>query len=337
MVFRALQLGDMLCAVPALRALRASLPNAEIDLAGLPWAGEFATRFSNYIDGFCEFPGFPGLPEREPDVAALPDFLSEMQSRRYDLAIQMHGNGRLSNSLVGCFGAKSYASFHSADAFEPDPGIVIRYPEGRHEIHRNLALIEALGFPSQGDGLEFPITPKDYAAFQDLVCAQRIALGKYVCIHPGGRSLARRWRPEAFAAVARAIASDGYQAVFTGTNEERELCDGLAGTVDGAISLAGRTSLGTVAALIESAELLICNDTGVSHIACAVETPSVVVVTNSEPARWAPLHRERHRVLLNESPGGATPGAVIEAARALLGDPAPERLRNQLEAVGAQQ
>src|SRR5579884_538412 len=91
LVLRALQLGDLLCAVPAFRALRATWPDAEIVLLGLPWARAFVERYSAYFDGFREFPGYPGLPERPPQIERIPAFLAAIQTERFDLAIQLHG------------------------------------------------------------------------------------------------------------------------------------------------------------------------------------------------------------------------------------------------------
>src|SRR5690242_10597070 len=119
-VLRALQLGDVLCATPALRALRAAFPKAHITLIGLPWARDMVDRLS-YIDELLAFPGFPGLPESAPDLAALPEFFRNAQAHRFDLVVQMHGDGRLSNSLAAALGARMLAGYYVPGAWCPDP------------------------------------------------------------------------------------------------------------------------------------------------------------------------------------------------------------------------
>ena len=72
-VLRALPgLGDLLCVVPALRALRTARPDVEVTYIGLPETAPLVRRFAHYLDRFLPFPGFPGLPDRRPDVRRLP-------------------------------------------------------------------------------------------------------------------------------------------------------------------------------------------------------------------------------------------------------------------------
>ncbi|MCA8323061.1 glycosyltransferase family 9 protein [Burkholderia cepacia] len=300
-VFRALQLGDMLCAVPALRALRRGEPDARITLIGLPWAREFASRFSDYIDSFIAFPGAPGLGEQpEPDAPTREAFIAECRSRDFDLAIQLHGSGAHTNAIVASLGATRTAGFMPADGGTTALDCALVWRDDEPEVTRYLALTRKLGYADCGDYLEFPLGGLDYALWHVLRDEHALDPGRYVIVHPGARMASRRWPVERFALAARQLADDGWQVVLTGTRAEMALaCAFAEHLARPCVNLCGRTPLGALAALIGRARLLLCNDTGVSHIAAALGTPSVVVACGSDTARWAPLDGARHRVLAN--------------------------------------
>jgi ADP-heptose:LPS heptosyltransferase len=252
LVLRALHLGDMLCAVPALRAFRAAWPDAEIELVGLPWARAFFARFDQYLDGFQEFPGYLGLPEREPAISEIPAFLAAVQAERFDLALQLHGSGLIVNPLLMLLSATRAAGFYPAGEWCPDPESFRPWPERGLEIRRLLSLAEFLGIPAQGEGLEFPIREADRAALVSIMRAEPPRPGRYVCIHPGASVRERGWPLESFAAVAAALAAHEHGIVLTGTAREAGLTRGTshgAGTT--CLDLAGRTDLGSLAALLE--------------------------------------------------------------------------------------
>jgi ADP-heptose:LPS heptosyltransferase len=316
-ILRALQLGDLLCAVPALRALRAALPEAEIVLIGLPWARSFVARFDHYLDGFREFPGFPGLPERTPQVERIPAFLASIQRERFDLAIQLHGSGRFVNPLTVLLGARQCAGFFLPGDYCPDPQRFLPWPEQGLEIRRLLQLMEFLGVPSQGEELEFPLRADDGQALGAIEETRELVPGAYVCIHPGASVPQRRWSAGRFAAVGRALADHGFLIVLTGTAAEAELTRSVAVELSRpCLDLAGRTDLGALAVLLSRARILICNDTGVSHLAAALRVPSVVISTGDNPRRWAPIDGALHPILCRDS--GVYPREVIAQAERLL-------------------
>lgn len=316
-VVRALMLGDLLCAVPLFRALRHGLPQAELTLVGLAWAREFRERFGAYLDDYLELPGFPGLPERQPDIAALPRFLADAQSREFDLVVQAHGSGESTNALAALLGGRRTAGFYRPGGYCPDPELFVAYPEQGPEPRRLLGLADALGLPSQPGGLEFPLTEADHAELDTFAEARGLAPDRYVCIHPGARLESRRWAPAGFAAVADGLVRKGFQVVLTGAESEGRLTERVADAMrEPALDLAGRTTLGTLGALLAGARLLVCNDTGVSHLAAALGVRSVVVFGASDPARWAPEDRERHRVVTADR---ARAEEVLAEAEAVLG------------------
>jgi len=301
LVFRALMLGDWLCASPALRALRAGAPGAHIAVCGLPGTAELARRWPA-VDEFIEFPGHPRLPERLPAPGAFERFVETMRERRFDLALQMHGSGGIVNDLVASLGALACAGFATPDT-QDSLDLAVPWPERGNEIERCLALTDALGAPRRGVHLDLPLTADDRRAAARVLSDAGIE-PPFAIIHPGSQLPSRRWAPERFAAVADALALRGWRTVITGTTAEAGLAAAVrAASREPPVDLCGRTaSLGALGALVEAASLLVANDTGLSHVAAAVGTRSVIVASGSDVQRWAPLDRRAHRVLWHATP-----------------------------------
>lgn len=296
-VFRALNLGDLLCSVPALRALRHALPHAYITLIGLPSVVPLLERFPDYIDELVEFPGNPSFPEQTVKFERLPGFYRGMRARRFDLALQMHGSGRCSNELVQALEPACWAGFVPGQD-RSENGRLMPWPDHLHEVHRYLALLNYLGIDANDDTLEFPISTQDSEHADAIMRQHGLMHDRLIFIHPGARLASRRWPVERYRHVAIALIDRGWQPVITGSDDEQELCAALArrcGPV--CVNLCGQTPLGVLAALFLRGQLLICNDTGVSHVAASVGARSVVIACGSDVARWRPLDTRRHAVL----------------------------------------
>jgi ADP-heptose:LPS heptosyltransferase len=298
-IFRALYLGDMLCIIPSVRALRTAYPNAEIFLVGLPWQREFVSRFPHYFDHFIEFPGWPGLPEQEINTERIMNFLQKIREYSFDLVLQMQGNGETTNSLCMLWNAGRWCGLRKPGEYAPDPSLFPVSEDGEHEILRFFKLLGALGIALQGTFLEFPISEQENKQAMEIIHNSGIEVNNYVCIHPGARDIRRRWPVGNFAFVANRLLATGYRIVLTGSDAEQlllaELDQKISGSVVNVVERFGHLPAGTLAAVIERSRLLISNDTGVSHIAAALRVASVIIFSPfSDIMRWRPLDGIRH-------------------------------------------
>lgn len=339
-VLRALQLGDLLVAVPAFRSLRAGFPDAEITLIGLPWAERFVERFACYLDRFVEFAGYPGLTEIPIDGARVEAFLAGQRAYGYDLVVQMHGNGRTSTPLALALEGQMTAGYY-AGSRPPSLAVGAPYPDSGSEIARNLQLACLLDCPDRGTQLEFPVVAADRAEAASLLSQLSSASRPWIGIHPGARPPARRWLAAHFAAVGDALADrHGAQIVVTGGPGEQDIAADVVRQMRcQPLNLAGETTLGGLAAIIARLDLFISNDTGPAHLAVALDTPSVTIFGPADPDRWAPLDGQRHPIVRRSvacSPCGYIecpidhrclrligPEAVLETAEILLRSAVP--------------
>ena len=297
MVVRALGgLGDVICATPALRQLRAALPQARITYIGLPQVAGVVRRYGHLIDRFVEFPGFPGVVEHSFSCERLTSFLEAQRGNaRVDLAIQMHGSGSVTNAFTALLDARRMAGYYLPGLWQPSE-LFSAFPDHLPEIERWTALVAQMGYGEGGDAPEFPLSDADRAGLHEI--APQLRHRPCAVVHAGASDIRRRWPPAYFARIADLLATFGLQVVLTGTSSETAVVAEVERRMTKpALNLCGSTSLGAAAALIEQAHLVVTNDTGTSHLAAALQTPSVVIFIASDPARWAPLDKAKHRAV----------------------------------------
>ncbi|GII86725.1 hypothetical protein Ssi03_47150 [Sphaerisporangium siamense] len=266
LALRGLGFGDLLTAVPALRALRSAYPGHRLVLAA-PAALSGLVSLISAVDAQLDVSGPGPVPLERPDIA-----------------VNLHGSGpesivALSRIRPGRLLSHAHPEFPGLDGPMWDPKA--------HEVHRWCDLLAWYGVPADPADLLLPATAVTPVTPGDVV------------VHPGAASRARCWPVERFAEVAAALAERGHRVVITGNAAERSLAfrvGTLAGLPVESV-LAGRTDLRDLAGLVAGARLVICGDTGVAHLATACATPSVVLFGPVSPDQWGPPPDPRHIAL----------------------------------------
>jgi ADP-heptose:LPS heptosyltransferase len=329
-IFRALFLGDLLMSAPAWRALRSHFPAAEISLIGLPWAEQLLAHMPGLIDRLVPFAGYQGIDEVPAAAERTARFLQEQRAHSYDLAIQMHGDGSVSNGFVQALGAKATLGF----ALPGDTRLTTSLPhhDDQNEVWRWLRLVAAAGAPAADARISFALAAPDVEQVRAILGApdgERPLIG----LHVGAKDPARRWPATHFAALGKQLRErTGARFVLTGGAAERPAVTVVRRQIGAPLTdLCARTSLGEFAAALAELDLLVTNDTGASHLAAALGVPSVVIFGPTRPARFAPLNGVLHRVVdaLEHAPGHSDPE---QALRALPVEPVLRAALDQLAA-----
>ena len=298
-VFRPGQLGDLLLAVPGLRALRAAFPAAEIALVAGSWTLDFPSRFG-YIDRVLPLDDPPAPNDDARLDGANTPFLAEARASDYDLVLQLHGDTPSAARLALAMGGRATVGFCRDEQIGGRFHLLLPWLPDEPEILRVLRLADALGATPDGVQLEFPPLPTDWEELE-AISGLSAALPRrpLVVMHPGARAPARRWPLEGFAKVARHLQQErGATLVMVGGSEERwlveEVIQGLAAP---ALNLTGKLSLGALAALLRRADLFVGNDSGPAQLASAVAPRGLRIFGPANRRRWAPLDRCRHRIV----------------------------------------
>jgi lipopolysaccharide heptosyltransferase II len=352
-------LGDVLMTAPAIRAFKETRPGRRVVLMTSP-AGAEAAALIPEVDEVLTYqaPWMKATPHRD---GSGPEFgtIERLREFRFDAAVifTVYSQNPLPSAVLCYLAEIPLRLAHCREnpyqlltdwVPDPEPDRLIR-----HEVRRQLDLVAAVGASVADERMSIRIPH----ASQGRVAARLRQLGlsggdPWILIHPGASAPSRRYLPEGFAEAARRLVLEyKHTVLFSGTEPERELVEEIRAAMKApSFSLVGDVSLSELAALIGRASVLISNNTGPVHIAAAVGTPVVdlYALTNPQHTPWAIPHRvlshdvsckfcyrsicpEGHHNCLRLVP----PSAVVEAARALLGNradvnaPANPRLQEE--------
>ena len=311
-------LGDVLLATPAMRALRALRPNAEIHALTGPWSAE-VLETCEAVDQVLTipFPGFSRAPNpnlRSPYELAW-DTGRKLRLLRYSAALILrpdHWWGALAAWLAGIPVRIGYA-LPDVEAF-----LTQRVPFQRgHAVEQNAWLVERLtGATLERDDLvlRYTVAGDDRAWTEHFLSEAGVRADvRLIVLHAGAGTAIKLWEPQRWATVADRLArQSAAKIVLTGSEAEIPLARAIAAHMtETPIIVAGETSAGTLAALLERAALALGPDSGPLHLAAAVGTPTVALFGPADPDEfrpWGPL--ARHLVLTTDI--GCRPCRILD-------------------------
>lgn len=284
--------GDSLMTVPALRALRRVLPDANITLAIRPSAKGIFSEV-DFIDDLLVY-------DRKNAFSVIPQ-IRKWKQRKFDLAVLFQNafEAALIPFLAGVPLRLGYAT-ESRQALLTHPLPLPDWRSSRHEVFYYLYLVTALEQMLFGTSSICEVEPDASIRISD---QRRLEAEDFLRAHgvneeqsvvaicPGSiNSRAKRWPADAFAALADRLIDARRQVLLIGSQEEAEVSRDVTSRMrHRPVVLTGKTNLDQITAVLGTVDLIVTNDTGPAHIGAALGRPTIVIFGPTNPLTTRPF------------------------------------------------
>lgn len=325
------QLGDMLCAVPLLRALRTNFPDAHITLAASPVNFEIM-RHHPYVNEILNYN--KKLFLRSP--SSFIEFLRTLRKRRYDLAIvPVTVSISLTSNLLAFvsratmrLGAESLNNIVNPTSFLFNVRTSLHWENDphRHQTLRNLDILKPLEIAADNLQTVIGITEEEKSEaarfLSSFFSEHKILIG----FHPGAGKFANRWNAERFAETANQLCEKFFAAaVITAGPMDDEPVNTMLRHIRSPHLLVRRKSIRSDAAIVSLLNVFITNDTGIMHVAAATGVPTLSLFGPTDPLQWAPMGtKNRYIYGRNNDVNTITNQEVVDTACEMLSSVPPK-------------
>lgn len=284
LIIKPSSLGDIIHALPFLNALKTTYPDSMIDwvvsrnLKGILQDNPLINELVIFDkDAWTKVSNLPGTVS---EIAALK---KRLKLKKYDAVVDLQG--LLRSGLITFFtSAKSKIGFAKAregSRFFYSKKVTT---EGSvHAVDRCLDIARAMG--SDAIAVQFPlhVTPEALIRVREMLKQN----ADYILLAPSARWETKKWPVAHFASLASQIKQP---CVIAGSRGDLKLADELISLSvnKNIINLCGKTNLAELAALIQGADAVVCNDSGPMHIAAALKVPLVALFGPTDPEKTGP-------------------------------------------------
>lgn len=307
LVVRLRSIGDTVLVTPSLIALRRFLPAAQIDILLEDWVAPVLEGF-DAIDNVLTFS--PKSKKSRVETAL------RLRRNNYDVVFNLHG-GTTSTFFVRSTGAKhrfgfSHYRYKSLYNHLLSSSADFWQKKELHSAEQHLALFGFAGVPVEdkpksrlvvtamaSNSLEEKFRAK---AQSREVGSARVEDENFVLLHPVAAFDTKQWPTENFARVAEFLHEKGFSVIAIATKKERNVLENLKQSSRAPIVLFDDLTLSEITALSSKAKLFVGNDSGIAHIAAAVQTPSVVIFGSSNILHWRPWTNAPNEIVYEKLP-----------------------------------
>ncbi len=287
--------GDAVMSTPLARAVRRHFPSAGITVLAKPWVAA-VFEHSPDVDHILPYDS----RSRHAGLRGMRRLCRDIRQHRFDLAVLAPNS--FGSALVPWLAGIPLRLGYDTDG----RGILLTHrvrmtkeKKQRHQIDYYLGILDGLSLPASGSDLTLSIPPAEQDRAREILEQNGTErTDGIIGINPGAAyGTAKRWFPERYAELCRKLRSDFPDmpvAVFGGPGEE-SLGETICGSVgDGCINLCGRTSLREAMALIRQCRLFVTNDSGLMHIAAALDVPQIAIFGPTDHTTTSPAGRRSH-------------------------------------------
>lgn len=290
LITRTDRIGDVVLSTPALKAVRDKYPNAHIACMVRPYA-EDIIRDNPYVDEVVLYDKYG----KHKSLFGTLKFALTLRKKRFDLAIMLHPTNRV-HMISYLAGIPERAGYDRKLSFFLTKKMPHLKHEGKkHESEYTLELLGMIGIRAKEREFFVPVEKKSIGKIERIFSEYHIGKGvPLVAVNPGASCPSKRWPPAKFAVLCDGLA-EKFRAriVIVADRENKKAADLLANDMKHEpVNLAGKTTVGELAALLSMCDLFVSNDSGPVHVASAVGTPVISIFGRKDPGlspkRWAP-------------------------------------------------